>query len=95
MAQVDNYSNYPPSTTEIQADRENNGSKLTARDALIMVLREIDSGRVNPRSLIVVYGDVNNEDGSSPFGYVQATAGATIAVGLLQRAAFTINSNTR
>lgn len=47
------FANAPQSITEIRSDRTNDASVATPRDILIAMLRDIDSGRINPVALIV------------------------------------------
>jgi hypothetical protein len=81
---MDNFKNHPESLGEIRANRENSSAPWTPRDALIQVLRMIDSGEVKPDVLVVAWGETVNDmrDGhfrvSSPdplvsLGLMQAT----------------------
>ena len=49
----DNFADHPKSITEIRSDKSENGTDWTPRDALIDVLREIDSGRLNVSALVI------------------------------------------
>ncbi len=40
------YSKHPPTINEIKSDKTGNGSDWTPRDALIALLRDIDSGKI-------------------------------------------------
>lgn len=40
------FKDHPPSIAEIKSDKSQNGSDWTPRDALIALLRDIDSGKI-------------------------------------------------
>lgn len=75
MAENQNFADYPVSITEARAT---SCSDTTPRDALISVLREIDSGNLDIRRLAVVYIDTNEF-----LSYSIAAEGTFQAVGLL------------
>lgn len=49
------FSKYPETLGEIRSDRTSNASDWSPRDALISVLRLIDSGKESPDALVVAY----------------------------------------
>ena len=49
----ENFANHPESITEHKS--KDNAALWTARDVLISMLRDIDSGRISPDALIVCY----------------------------------------
>lgn len=55
------YSNHPPSITEIKSDRTNNGADWTVRDALIAALRDLDSGNITPDCCVLIFGKKFND----------------------------------
>lgn len=50
---TDSFSDYPRSVNEVRSHRTGNAADWTPRDALIHLLRQIDSGVVRPDALIV------------------------------------------
>lgn len=47
------YSDHPLSITEIKSDKTNRGSDWTPRDALIALLRDIDSGKRDVQGIFI------------------------------------------
>lgn len=81
------FSNHPKSLTEIKAERaESCGGRLwTPRDVLIATLREIDSGELDPDSLIVCMGILNKEEpGRTRTQFRQCGPNALFTVGVLE-----------
>lgn len=77
---IENYSNVPFSIGEIKAGRESDACHWSPRDALISLLRGIDSKEINPSSLIIVF-DNGDQPGSTY--YAAAVKGFHKAVGML------------
>lgn len=88
----DEYKNHPKSITELRAEKEADASKWTPRDALISVLRDIDNGTASPDALVICYHE-KIEDGHKT-SYTSATPSLVVALGLMDRAAFKMNSDT-
>lgn len=55
MTDKTDFSNYPPSITEIKASRSGSGHDWTPTDVLINALREIQNGKINPDCLVVIF----------------------------------------
>lgn len=51
---TDSYANHPRSITELKSDKTDRASDWTPRDALISLLREIDSGALDLDALVIV-----------------------------------------
>lgn len=85
-----NFADYPKSLSEIAADKADDCRKWTPRDLLISLLRQIDSGEQKPVSLVIV-GLEKDEDGSDVSSLWLSQASKTLAVGMLTRAAMTID----
>lgn len=89
---VGNYAAHPPSVTELRANREGDGTKWTARDVLVSSLRRIDTGEINPDTLVLFY---RNPDAKAKngFGYSYTWAGVDedVAAGVIQRCAIMFN----
>lgn len=88
----DDFKNHPKSITELRAEKEEDASKWTPRDALISVLRDIDSGETSPDALVICYHE--KLEGGHKTSYVSATPNLVIALGLMDRTAFKMNSDT-
>lgn len=89
FASVQNFANHPKSIGELRADRSQMASDWTPRDALIDMLRGIDSGEITLDALVIV-GRRTHEDGSIKVERRVCSPDAIVAVGLLNRAAFEI-----
>jgi hypothetical protein len=62
----DDFKEYPKSVTEIKSDKSNKASDWKPRDALIDMLRMIDSGEITPSVLIVCYRDKDGNEMTKP-----------------------------
>ena len=80
----DSFADHPLSITEIRSDRTGRGSEWTPRDALIAMLREIDSGRIKPVGAIVCIME-EPEAGTCQAHFRNATRNPYEALGLLER----------
>lgn len=58
----ENFANAPYSITELRADKEGDGKLWTVRDALVSLLRDIDSGKTKATKILMFYG-MEGEDG--------------------------------
>ncbi len=81
------YGNHPVSLTEARAQRSEDSRLWTPRDALISLLRDIDSGEINPDALVTVCR-TKDEDGSYRTTFANATPDVHVAMGLLARGQF-------
>lgn len=54
---MDDYSEHPQSVAEIRAGKAGRARLWTPRDALIDMLRDIDSGKVAPRTLVICWSE--------------------------------------
>lgn len=79
---TEDFSNMPISINEIKATTNRNGCMWTPRDALIDMLRNIDSGKLNPTRLIIVYSMPLDAEHNRT-GYVQAGCSDIEFAGLL------------
>jgi hypothetical protein len=87
---MDNFANHPKSIGEIRAEKEGDGSLWSPRDALIELLRKIDSGEIEIDCAVLVYGKIH-EDKSKNVVWSVACPSPVTALGLLTRAAHRIN----
>ena len=79
------YKDHPPSVSELRADKSDDASDWTPRDALITALRDIDSGECEPTCLIVVMGHVMENYSNPPDCYV-SSPNKYITIGMLSMA---------
>jgi muramidase (phage lysozyme) len=78
------YADHPRSITEVQADKSNDASKATPRDALITILRDIDAGKIKPAALVICWCG-SPEDGAIKMGFEAASPDLITTLGLLTR----------
>ena len=90
---MDDFSKQPVSLAEARAEKAQDGTLWTLRDALVSLLREIDSGKVDPGAGIIVYA--NRVDGGSRTCFTAAGGAGVQLLGLLSRASYMINDSTR
>lgn len=93
---LENYSNVPLSIAELRAAKERSAEPWTPRDALISLLRDIDSHKVDPVSIVIVFDTMpepGHESSSSTF-YIAAVRGFHKAIGLLTFARFLMMKDT-
>lgn len=76
------FTNYPVSIAEARADREDDCRSWTPRDALISLLRDLDSGKTRADALMCVYRE-RLPDGNTRTHFVNATPDIHTALGLL------------
>lgn len=82
----------PVSLAEVRAERSQRASDWTPRDVLVALLRDIDSGKVKADRLVVAYAEAL-EGGSTKTHFSMSVPGAHVALGLLERAKFLINTD--
>lgn len=56
---TENFSDAPKSLNEARADKEENAALWKPRDALIAMLREIDSGNKNVDKIVICYTELH------------------------------------
>lgn len=83
------FSNHPPSITELRANRSKDCSEWTPRDALIDLLRRIDAGEANIDAMVIAYREVTADGLKTRFNMVAPDAAT--GLGLLSRASWMIN----
>lgn len=81
---TDDFKDYPKTINEIKSDRSFNAADWKPRDALITLLRSIDSGEENPDFLIIAYGNVK-ADGVTTDGYYSTSPNLFLTLGLLEK----------
>jgi hypothetical protein len=71
---------------EVRANRSGNGADWTPREALTRVLRMIDSGEIDPDTLVVAWSE--HDDNKRHAHFYQATSDPLISLGLMQATIF-------
>lgn len=81
---TEDFKDYPKSITELRSDKTQDGGDWTARDAIISVLRDIDSGDIEtPKFAIVILGSLDDDDATHTLFY-NATPNRYILLGLIE-----------
>jgi hypothetical protein len=75
---IDDYTEYPTTVGEIKSDLTQDATDWSARDLLINLLRDIDSGKLEIEKLVLSY---RRKDGSLGFGNA-GESNHVVAVGL-------------
>lgn len=88
----EDFSNHPQSVAEVRSERTADGRLWSPRDALVSLLRDIDSGKVSPQALIVVFSEVNDA-GDSYTLFRNAAPDYHTSMGLLAAAQFKITED--
>ena len=78
-----NYADHPKSVAEIKSDRSQDCADWTPRDALIDLLRDIDSGKRTPEHLVLCWSERSAETFSTH--YSASAKSGLHALGLLSR----------
>lgn len=77
------FADYPKSISEIKSDKTQDGGDWTPRDALISMLRDIDSGELSPDFAILIFGKLDENDATHTY-FANATPNRYILMGLLE-----------
>jgi hypothetical protein len=89
---TDDFSNHPKSIGEIRSDKLGDGSLWSPRDALIDMLRSIDSGEFKPDALVIAWR-WSPEPGVICSSYSNACPDGSTALGLMTRVLYRLNTN--
>lgn len=81
----DDFSNHPKSIGEIKAGKGRDGALWTPRDALIAALRDLDSGEINPDSVVIICGKMEPNH-KSRCTYYQSSKNTWEMLGLIEEA---------
>jgi hypothetical protein len=80
------YSSHPPSIAEIRSDKTGKGSDWTPRDALIALLRDIDSGAVDLQAVFIAGKVRGTQPGGCRPVFSVSAADPTEALGTIELA---------
>lgn len=83
---MDDFTNHPLSIGETRADRNRDGSLWSPREVLVTMLRDIDSGKIQPDVLVVAWGEIM--DGKRRGHFYQSTPDGLLSLGLMQSTIF-------
>ncbi|GLQ09234.1 hypothetical protein GCM10007913_11660 [Devosia yakushimensis] len=83
----DNFADHPETIGERRATAKSSAAAWSPRDVLIELLREIDSGRIRPKAIVVSIS-ATGADGSLEHHYRNACPDTFTALGLLARAEY-------
>ena len=86
------YANYPQSIAEIRSDRSRQGTDWTPRDVLIATLRDLDSGRIAPHTLVVSWIEPGTAPGVEIHSFCCASPQNSLVLGAL---AYTVHKLAR
>ncbi len=86
---IENFAEHPVSITEVKASRAHDGALWTPRDALIDMLRRIDSGQIKPRVALVAI-DYEDSDGEGAIAFNVSSPDFLTTVGIAGRVFHTI-----
>lgn len=79
------YKDFPVSMGELRASRSDSPNDWEPRDVLVSLLRDLDSGKISPRHIVVCFSE-EKDDGLAD-NWVQAgKANAHEQIGMLQSA---------
>lgn len=87
---ADNFANHPRSLAEVRSEKTQNAADWSPRDALIDLLRDIDSGARSPDGLVICWRESNSQGGVSSH-YTASAKDPLDSVGIVARALHRIN----
>lgn len=76
------FADHPPTIGEIRSNKSGLGNDWTPRDLLVSLLRELDSGQINPDTLLVVFREPF-EDGFRT-GFRVSAPDPSVALGMFE-----------
>lgn len=83
-AYPESFKDYPESLTHRKAEKAEDCSIWTPRDALLDVLRDIDSGKISPVSLVVAFSEHRDTTTHTRTGYRQAGPSSAMNIGTME-----------
>ena len=85
----EDFASHPMSIAEIRSDKDGDAAKWTPRGVLIALLRGIDSGKIDPTALAVVWCTIDGAISSSH--YSVSSPNAMVTLGMVERARHRMN----
>lgn len=90
--ETESFTHYPQSLNEVRSARSGNAADWTPREALIQILRDLDSGAIQPDALIVSFREKVGRGFRTSFSASCPDSGVMIA--LLEQTKFRIWRDT-
>lgn len=88
---MDDFSQHPPSVSELKAERSRSSKDWTPRDVLISLLRRIDSGELSPDALLVMARDQDPEREDHHLStWAVSSPDVHVTLGMIERCKFSI-----
>lgn len=78
------FSEYPELLASHRAWKLNSGREWTPRDVLLELLKDIDSGKIDPQALVVGYAKKTDDGKGFVVGYRQAAPSFVISLGIME-----------
>jgi len=87
--EYNDFSEHPVTIGELRSEQPNSGgSDWSPRDVLISVLRDLDSGLIEPKALLVAYTDFKKTS------FTQSSPNIITLLGLITHVAYVIHDAT-
>jgi hypothetical protein len=87
----ESFADLPPMTGERRADKHENATLWTVREALLSTLRDLDGGELEPTDVVICLREQAGGGHSRTRFRCAGPGGCLVALGLLARTAFLIN----
>lgn len=84
MADEQNFANMPVSLAEVRSDRSQSARDWSPRDALIAALRDLDSGKIKPEAMVIVYREEGSDAHSKCARFYAASPDPHITLGMMR-----------
>lgn len=78
------YSDHPESITETKANKARSSKEWTPRDALIHTLRMLDSGKIKPENMAILWTQFNAE-GDRLYGRTICSPDTAVTIGMIEK----------
>lgn len=90
---TEDFSNHPMSLAEVKAEREYSSRAWTARDVLIAMLRDIDSGELKVDACCVAFSVVDDKGEHERTGFRASYRDVPFMLGVLTRVQYQLNQD--
>lgn len=79
----DSFADYPRSISAVRSDKSRLASDWSPRDVVIDFLRELDAGKINPDTVVLIYRD-KQPDGNFATGMSSSSPDRFLTLGLFE-----------
>lgn len=86
----DDFSDYPRSVAEVRSDKTMRADQWSPRDALIAALRDLDSGKIKPEALIIMWAE-KPESFTAVASWYLSSPNPLISQGMVERVRHRLN----